>query len=281
MASDYSSVYDGIASKEPLSAEKVTLALNQMEKVANKVSKAEWDANASGERTSDSKYPSCMAVNSAVEAISSKLTSSAGTLTSSIAAMDTAAEKAANRIKTTATADADKWEANKTNDNKYPSCAVVNSVVSAVSVGAERVANRIDTTEWDNNYDDDNLYPTCGAVTHAVNSAVGGVNAAISTVNGNITTVGGKISTVESTLSALSGAAEKTVNKVSSITTENKISTTLYPNCAAAQAAITTAVNDLKIANARSTYVSSGSTHNEYPTAKAVYDAFWNRFNLL
>ena len=55
MAADYTDAYDGIAQREKISADKMTAALNKMEKVANKVT------SLSGTST-DTQYPSAKAV---------------------------------------------------------------------------------------------------------------------------------------------------------------------------------------------------------------------------
>ncbi|GBR72647.1 hypothetical protein NO1_0150 [Candidatus Termititenax aidoneus] len=277
MAGNYSGVYDGIAGGQPLSAEKVTLALNQMEKVANKVSTAEWEANTNSEQTSDGKYPTCAAVNNAVGVVNTQLTSSVSTLTSSIEAMNSAAEKTANKVTQA------NWSSNKTNDTKYPTCAAVNSAVGAISDGAERTANRVVTSEWGSNNTDDTKYPTCGAVKSAIDSALTEVNTAISAVvNGEILTANERITAVQGELTTLSGAAEQISNKV--ITSEwgsNKDSDTKYPTCAAVQSAITTAATNAVNSIVKVTSISSTSTDSEFPSAKAVYNCFWNIFNSL
>jgi hypothetical protein len=57
MANDYTGNYEGIATGEPLSSEKMTAALNKMEKVANKK-----DALSN----SSTEYPSCKAVSDSI-----------------------------------------------------------------------------------------------------------------------------------------------------------------------------------------------------------------------
>ncbi|GBR77071.1 hypothetical protein NO2_1525 [Candidatus Termititenax persephonae] len=64
MAAPYTGGYDGIGNGQLLSAESMTAALNQMEKVANKVTAADWDAN----KYDDVMYPSCAAMAAVVKA---------------------------------------------------------------------------------------------------------------------------------------------------------------------------------------------------------------------
>ncbi|GBR72978.1 hypothetical protein NO1_0434 [Candidatus Termititenax aidoneus] len=304
MASNYTDSYDGIASREPLSAEKVTAALNKMEKVANKVSKAEWEANAGSEQSSDSKYPTCAAVNNAVEAVSAKLSDDAQALNIKIDEMNFAAEKAINKIQTTET-----WEDNKSSNEKYPSCKVVNAAITEKFEGAEKIVNRVDYTLWDSNTDEDAKYPTCGAVTHAINLAIEAIDAMIADVNERIATVvhddipllneeiatvneriatvvdddilllNERLTAVQGELTALSDAAERTANKVIKENwSSNKTNATKYPSCAAVQLAIeTAAINTVN--NVKTTSISSSSTDDKFPTAKAVHDYFWSVFH--
>ncbi|GBR77072.1 sulfatase-modifying factor protein [Candidatus Termititenax persephonae] len=58
MANNYNDTYAGIAKGEKVEAGKMTAALNQMEKVANKVTADEWEAN----KDDDVRYPTCKAV---------------------------------------------------------------------------------------------------------------------------------------------------------------------------------------------------------------------------
>jgi hypothetical protein len=62
MAANYNDTYSGIEKGKLIRAQDVVDALNSKEKVAYKVSAAEWAAN----KTSGEKYPSCAAADKAL-----------------------------------------------------------------------------------------------------------------------------------------------------------------------------------------------------------------------
>jgi phage FluMu protein Com len=101
---------------------------------------------------SETKYPACKAVNSALATVNDAATK-----------VSAAAEKISNKVTTGA------WEDNKTNDEKYPGCAAVNFALIEIS-NVEQTANKVSAAEWDTHKASEIRYPSCKAVNKAVDN---------------------------------------------------------------------------------------------------------------
>ncbi|GBR76177.1 hypothetical protein NO2_0772 [Candidatus Termititenax persephonae] len=138
MTNSYNDTYDGIGSGQQLSAEKMTAALNLMEKVANKV---ETGRLSSG--NTSAQYPSAKVVWDSLKEAETRIVQKAGGL-----------EFTANKVT------AANWAANKDSDVKYPSCAALTELLRSSDL--ERTANRV--TKISVNEAADNKYLSAKAV---------------------------------------------------------------------------------------------------------------------
>jgi hypothetical protein len=121
MANDYTGNYEGIATGEPLSSEKMTAALNKMEKVANKVTSL-------SSSSTDGEYPSAKVVYDSLNGASNDVVHKSGAETitgiKTFGKTGTPAEPLLGVAKTAAAAD---------NGTKFASEAQVFAVSSAVN----------------------------------------------------------------------------------------------------------------------------------------------------
>jgi hypothetical protein len=131
MAANYTDTYSGIERGRHIVAADVVNALNTKEKVEHKISTAEWTAN----KTSETKYPSCAAVSTAI----SELT---------IALIQVISEMS--------------------KDTAIPSAQRVYSIVSGLTSGWQTTDNKVRSYEWAGDNASDIKYPTCGAVSKAI-----------------------------------------------------------------------------------------------------------------
>ncbi|GBR76861.1 sulfatase-modifying factor protein [Candidatus Termititenax persephonae] len=139
MTNNYNDTYEGIGSGQPLSAEKMTAALNLMEKVANKV---ETGTLSSG--NTSAQYPSAKVVWDSLKEAETRIVQNAAV----------GFEVTANKVTAAA------WAANKDNDVKYPSCAALTELLHSSDL--ERTANRVDKIMLAEAAND--KYPTAKAV---------------------------------------------------------------------------------------------------------------------
>ncbi|GBR77158.1 hypothetical protein NO2_1588, partial [Candidatus Termititenax persephonae] len=263
MTNNYNDTYDGIGSGQQLSAEKMTTALNLMEKVANKVETGVL----SGGNTS-TQYPSAKVVwdslkeaedrikNAGFEATANKVT----TVTQSDTQYPTARavytalgnkEDAANKVT------AANWAANKSSNVKYPTCAAVNALavpnpesttnkvttvtqsdtqyptaraVHTALGNKEDAANKVTAANWAANKDSDAKYPTCAAVNVLVVPNAESTTNKVTTVTQSDT----QYPTARAVHTAL-GNKEDVANKVTTANwAANKSSNVKYPTCKAA-----------------------------------------------
>ncbi|GBR77001.1 hypothetical protein NO2_1463 [Candidatus Termititenax persephonae] len=169
MTSNYNDAYEGIGSGQPLSAEKMTAALNLMEKVANKVETGVLSGGNTG-----TQYPSAKVVWDSLKEAEERIVQSA-----------VGKEITANKVNSAA------WAANKDDDVRYPTCRAVNALLTGTQESTankvttvtqsdaqyptaravhtaldkkEDVANKVTAANWEANKDNDVKYPTCKAV---------------------------------------------------------------------------------------------------------------------
>ncbi|GBR77153.1 hypothetical protein NO2_1584, partial [Candidatus Termititenax persephonae] len=170
MTNSYNDTYDGIGSGQALSAEKMTKALNLMEKVANKV-----ETGTLSDGNTSAQYPSAKVVWDSLKDAEERIVQNAAV----------GFEVTANK------ATVANWVANKSSDVKYPTCKAVSALLTetqesttnkvttvtqsdtqyptakavyAALGGKEVTANKVTAANWAANKNNDVKYPTCKAV---------------------------------------------------------------------------------------------------------------------
>ncbi|GBR75584.1 hypothetical protein NO2_0244 [Candidatus Termititenax persephonae] len=139
MPNNYNDTYDGIGSGQQLSAEKMTAALNLMEKVANKV-----ETGVLSDGNTNTQYPSAKVVQDSLKEAEKRIVQNAA-----------GKEITANKVTSS-----DNWAANKDSNEKYPTCKAVWTYLQECG-DIERTANRVSTITADTM---DDKYPSTKAV---------------------------------------------------------------------------------------------------------------------
>ncbi|MDR1323922.1 MAG: hypothetical protein LBK68_05740 [Candidatus Margulisbacteria bacterium] len=177
MANNYTDSYDGIATGAPLSAAKMTAALNTKEKVANKqLYSTDTAATLTASSSSDSYYPSSKLVGKNLDALSTTLSTGLSEINTSLSGKQNAIPAGtANDILTKTTAVGTLGTLTKTvtletsmasaSDDKIPTeKAVANALAVLGLSGKENTSNKATSIEAANQ-NDETKYPTIGAVT--------------------------------------------------------------------------------------------------------------------
>jgi hypothetical protein len=152
MANTYTDSYAGVSSALVPEAEKMCSALNNLEKVEHKISAEEWAENKNSEKSSEIKYPSCAAVQKAIdEAQVNPVTDpnnfpsnhskppSAGAVYRFMKSKEESIEKMTNIVT------AAQWEANKTSETRYPSCPAVKAAISKAAIALAQIISGAST----------------------------------------------------------------------------------------------------------------------------------------
>ncbi|GBR77022.1 sulfatase-modifying factor protein [Candidatus Termititenax persephonae] len=147
MPNNYNDTYDGIGSGQVLSAEKMTSALNLMEKVANKV-----ETGVLSDGSTNTQYPSAKVVQDSLKEAEKRIVQNT-----------VGKEITANKVTS------DNWEANKDSDEKYPTCKAVWTYLQECSDIVEHTANRVSTITADTM---DDKYPSAKAVCDLLQSSM-------------------------------------------------------------------------------------------------------------
>ncbi|MDR1324125.1 MAG: hypothetical protein LBK68_06800 [Candidatus Margulisbacteria bacterium] len=184
MASNYTDNYDGIATGAPLSAAKMTAALNTKEKVANKQVDSTDTAGTLTSSSSDSYYPSSKLVGKNLGTLRSDKQDKipAGTAKNIVAYSGTVgtfgelARAATTMEISTASASDDKIPT-----EKAVAAALASSISALGLSGKEDASNKV-TSITAANKDDAAKYPTTGAVAAWVATATSAVSATVTTL---------------------------------------------------------------------------------------------------